>query len=100
MTEKDLIGKLSKIDADWSEISQYAYSFQGQKYWGSFDKCSEIAMKYSKKYQESGTLPESPELLRTCLFFEQRSFRHMGWPPSENELTYIRDILRKLHECK
>ena len=34
--------------------------------------------------------------LRTCLFFEQRCWRHAGWDPDEETMQYIRGIVEKI----
>jgi len=98
MNENDLIGNVPNKDSDWNEISKYACSFNGYEYWGSFDEVSNIANKFNEKYIKDGTLPDSLELLRTSLFFEQRRFRHFGRDPSAKEMEYIRAILAKIRK--
>ena len=74
-------------DTDWGYIGEFALSFDGYEYWGSFEKCAEIAN--SKK-------DDSLTDLRTCLFFEQRSWWHIGEAPSEKGMEYIRGVVEKI----
>ena len=74
-------------DAGWYEICQFAFSFDGFRYWGSFDACADVANKFL-----DGSLVE----LRTCLFFEQRRWRHYDEIPMGDDMEYIRGILRKI----
>ncbi|RMF79990.1 MAG: hypothetical protein D6744_08610 [Planctomycetota bacterium] len=53
-------------DADWNTISEFALTFDGYDYWGSFEKCSAVS-----KRPDPATLPE----IRTCLFMLQRRAR-------------------------
>ena len=74
-------------DADWNAIGVFALRFNGYETWGSFEKCAEIAEARSHE-----TLTD----LRTCLFFEQRRWRHYGDIPDEDAMTYIRQVLEKI----
>ena len=73
--------------AGWDEIGKLALTFDGYEYWGSFEKCAEIA-----NAQLDSTLID----LRTCLFFEQRRYRHFGSEPQGEDLEYIKSIVRKI----
>jgi hypothetical protein len=75
---------------NWVEIEEFALSFNGYEELGSFEKCAEIA-----NAQRHETLTN----LRTCLFFEQRRWRHFGETPDVNAMEYIREILEKIR-CK
>lgn len=74
-------------DADWHSIGEFALSYDGYQRWGSFEKCAEIA-----NAQRRGSLDE----LRTCLFFEQRRWRHFGDAPDAASIAYIRAIIEKI----
>ena len=71
-------------DADWQAIADFALTFDGYERWGSFEKCAEIA---------NAELHDSLDHLRTCLFFEQRRWRHYGDEPDEEALAYWRRIV-------
>ncbi len=73
--------------ADWSEIQRFALTFDGYEHWGSFDQCAEIA-----NAQRHDTLTD----LRTCLFFEQRRWRHFGFAPDEGSMIYIHELLEQI----
>jgi hypothetical protein len=80
-------GDVPSRDADWDTISQFALTFDGYGCWGSFDKCAEIANARSH---------ESLTELRTCLFFEQRRWRHFGQGPDADEMKYVRELIDKI----
>lgn len=74
-------------DAGWYDISAFALQFDGYQVCGSFEECAKIANSAGEK-----TLTE----LRTCLFFEQRRWRHFGEDPDEKAMVYIRGIIEKI----
>jgi hypothetical protein len=78
---------IPRPDADWETIGAFALMFDGYHAWGSFEKCAEIA-----NAQRDGTLTE----LRTCLFFEQRRWRHFGDLPDEAAMAYICSMIEKI----
>jgi hypothetical protein len=80
-------------DADWAEIDRYARSFNAYDYWGSLEKCAEVGNAARKAYDAEGELPRSLDVLRTCLFFEQRRFKHFNREPDEEEMKYIRALV-------
>jgi len=73
--------------ARWHTIEKFALTFEGYKHWGSFEKCAKVANARLNK-----TLTE----LRTCLFFEQRRWRHFGEPPNKEEMAYIRNLIQAI----
>ena len=92
LTENDLPAP----NADWGKIGRFALSFNGYEYWGSFAKCGEIANKSAKIYRETKVLPGSLSELRTCLFFEQRAWRHYGEIPDEQAMIYIHALIKSI----
>jgi hypothetical protein len=76
-------------EADWSAISAFALSFDGYSVHGSFEKCAEIA---------NARRSESQTDLRTCLFFEQRRWRHFGEHPDDDTMVYIRGLVKRIRE--
>ena len=79
--------KLPPADADWDAIQRFALTFDGYKRWGDAEKCGEIA-----NARRHSTMTE----LRTCLFFEQRRWRHFGAEPDEASMAYIREVLEQI----
>lgn len=45
-----------------------------------------------------GVLPSSITELRTCLFFEQRRWRHYGFDPDEQAMEYILALVDRMRE--
>ena len=84
---------LPKPQADWLEVSGFAHSFNGYEYWGSFEKCGDLANKILENYKTSGQLSTNLTSLRTCLFFEARRWRHYGYDPDEEALRYARALV-------
>jgi hypothetical protein len=82
--------------ADWHTIGRFALTFNGYEHSGSFGRCAEIANRGAKVYEESRVLPDSLTGLRTCLFFEQRRWRHYGYDPDEQAMTYIQALVEKI----
>ncbi len=74
-------------DADWNAIQRFALTFDGYAHWGGHAPCAEVANS-----RRQGTLTE----LRTCLFFEQRRWRHYGYAPDEKAMAYIRGLLEQI----
>ena len=73
ITNQDLrLEDIPLEDADWSAIGRFVLTFNGYEYWGSFEKCGEVASAHSH---------DALAGLRTCLFFEQRRWRHFGYAP-------------------
>ncbi len=84
--------------APWAEIGRFALSFNGYEYWGSFEKCAEIANRWRGVYRAEGSLSDSLTELRTCLFFEQRRWRHFGLEPDEEGTAYIHALVERIRE--
>lgn len=85
IVNKDLtLSDIPSSDASWGE---FALTFDGYNVWGSFDKCAEIA---------NARRHESLTDLRTCLFFEQRRWRHFGEDPDEEAMMYLRGVIEKI----
>ena len=80
---------LPALEADWDEIQNFALTFDGYEHWGSSEACAEVA-----NARKSQTLSD----LRTCLFYEQRRWRHFGEAPDANAMDYIRSVLKQIRE--
>ena len=65
----------------------FALTFDAYEVLGSFEACGEIA-----NARNSETLTN----LRTCLFFEQRRWRHFGEEPDSSSMEYIHGIVEKI----
>jgi hypothetical protein len=82
------LDNVPSADAHWSQIYEFALTFDGYEFWGSFEKCSEVA-----NARAHGTLTG----LRTCLFFEQRVWRNGDeQPPNAKTARYLQSLIRKI----
>ena len=84
------------VNAGWSEIGEFALTFNGYAHWGSMEKCVEVAKQWGSAWQTHATLPETLTNLRTCLFFEQRRLRFSGYSPDEQEMVYIHALVEMI----
>ncbi|HYJ19777.1 MAG TPA: hypothetical protein VEW72_11460 [Burkholderiales bacterium] len=73
----------------WNRIEPFALTFDGFKYWGSVEKCAEVAHE-----KRMATLTE----LRTCLFYEARKWKQAGKTPDIVSLRYIRALVYAIRE--
>lgn len=88
IANKDLMmGAIPGADADWGAVQKFALSFNAYNFWGSFEKCAEIA---------NAQRHDSLTNLRTCLFFEQRRWRHFGYHPNAEAMMYLREVVEKI----
>lgn len=75
--------------AAWEHIEEFALSYDGYTECGSFERCAEIANN-----QRHDSLSD----LRTCLFFEQRRWRHDGDEPDQEAMNYLQNVVDKIRE--
>ena len=68
-------------------IDKFALSYDGYTHRG--ERCGDIADKALERYEKTSKLPKSLNDLRTCLFFEQRRWRHFAEDPDEHAMRYI-----------
>jgi hypothetical protein len=83
------VADIPPISADFTEIGPFALTFNGYNYWGSFNRCAEIANR-----RKHDTLTE----LRTCLFFEQRRWHHFDRFPDEKAMEYLKGLIEAIRE--
>lgn len=85
--EELTVAMIPSATASYGEIEEFALTYDGYNSCGSFEKCAEIA-----NAQRHSSLDD----LRTCLFFEQRRWRHFGCHPDEEATLYIRQIIERI----
>lgn len=75
------------VNASWPKVRRYALGFDGYAWWGSTRACARFA-----------TAMREPSLndLRSCLFFEQRRWRHLARTPDRRSMKYIRTLLSRI----
>lgn len=76
-------------ESDWLSISAFALSFDGYAFHGSFERRAEIA---------NARRADSLDDVRTCLFFEQRRWRHFGESPDDEAMAYIRTLIEHIRK--
>ncbi len=73
----------------WARIEPFALTFDGFKYWGSVEKCAEVAQA-----RRPGSLTE----LRTCLFYEARRWKLADKTPDVASMKFIRALVYAIRE--
>lgn len=79
-------------------MGRFALTFNGYEWCGSFEQCAKVGNRGADLFRESGILPRSLAELRTCLFFEQRRWRHFGLDPDEPARRYISALVEAIRE--
>ncbi len=93
LTEKDI----PPPNAQYRGVmDRFALSFDGYGYCGSFEKCAEIANSSVRTWGEKKILPDSLTDLRTCLFFQQRRWRHFAQDPDSETMAYIHALVEAI----
>lgn len=82
------VADIPSFKEPWSRIEPFALTFDGYQYWGSIEKCAEVAAK----------TPATLTQLRTCLFFETRRWSHLHKQPDEKSLKRIRALVFAIKE--
>jgi hypothetical protein len=82
------VGDIPSFKETWSRIEPFALTFDGYGYWGSIEKCAEVAARP----------PATLTHLRTCLFFEARRWLHQGKQPDAQSMKRIRALLFAIKE--
>jgi len=72
-----------------SEFISCSHTFDGYKYWGSFERCAEIANS-----KDHGSIAS----LRTCLFFEARRWPHFGEGPDHESIQHRREFIAAIRD--
>ncbi len=83
-------------NANWEVISPFCITFNGYEYWGTLDRCAEVANRCEREWKEKKQLPTTLTELRTALFFFQRSWRFtaQGWyNPDEEMMSYVHALI-------
>jgi len=86
--------EVPRLMDDWTTIFRFALSYDG--YTHHADQCAHIANAAAHRYSQEGELPESPDELRTCLFFEQRRWHHFGATPDGEARRYFAALLEAI----
>jgi hypothetical protein len=87
---------LPEPNAEWDALQIFALTFNGYDQWGSSEKCAELSNQCLALHRKEGVLPETLKELRTCLFYEQRRWRHFGDDPDSPTLVYLRALIEAI----
>lgn len=75
-------------NADYhTEIVEFALTFDGYAHFS--DRLSTIATRAQQQFSTRRKLPQTVDLLRACLFFQQRLWRDQANEPDEDCLLFI-----------
>jgi hypothetical protein len=95
-TRELAVEHLPATGADWGAVARFALSFDGYRRWGSFERCAEIGDRWADAYMTGGELPDTLDLCRTCLFFEQRRWRDRPSGPDAPTRRYVGALLDRI----
>lgn len=85
--------------ASWEEIGKFALTFDGYAKGSGYGRASELANAVQARFQEGGGLDAlSLSDVRTCLFFEQRRYRHFGSDPEGDDLDYVHELVEAIRK--
>ena len=77
--------------ASLGTIMKFALTIDGYRALGP-----ERLAKVANMCRASGRLPDDLTALRACLFYEQRSLRHLEQAPSAKDMRHIRALVRAI----
>jgi hypothetical protein len=77
-------------------IFKYAVCFNGFEAFGGLERLGEMANEKLFFYSEHSLWCGSARELRACLFFEERRWRHFGYPPEGNDLEGVLALFERI----
>ena len=84
-----------RLPERWYSYFEFAHGFDG--YLAFPDNLGEIANKVSSDWYENQILPEDPQVLRSCLFYEARRSRFVDGFPQESDMGYLDALFEKIN---
>ena len=78
------LSDIPPTDASVDALIEFAHTFDAYRFWGSVERCAEIANAHDHS---------SIDKIRTCLFFEARSWHFCGEDPDDEALEYWRSLV-------
>lgn len=78
--------------SDEQTLHEFALTTNGYERMGTFQRCASLGNSAIERWRQTGELPHSLRDLRCCLFFEQRRWRHSGYPFDEETMRYARAL--------
>ena len=86
--------EVPSTNACWSRIAIFALTFNGYDYLGK--RCGAVASGARRRFERDGRLPRELGVLRACLFFEERAFRHTESTPTRGDMKYLRAVVEAI----
>ncbi len=72
------------------DIWKLIENIDGYKMFG--EQLGDLANEICKSWHSDGKLPDNPELLKACLFYESRRSRFVSGYPDESDMPYLRAL--------
>ncbi len=84
----------------WPDGNEFALTFNAYERVGNFEAVAEAGNAAAGAFAENGSLPPDIAGLRTCLFFEQRRYRHLDMDAyrDPDSRRYLRALLARIRE--
>lgn len=82
----------------WSEINDFALTYNGYNRNGDFDVVSGIDEQVRQAWDRDATLPDNLDICRATLFFEQRRYRHLDAKPVGDDDRFVRAVLGRIRD--
>lgn len=90
---------LPEPGASWDEVGRFALTYDGYAESYGFGNAARLANDMAARFRHGEALDSlSLSDLRTCLFFEQRRFRHAGSSPEGDQLDYVHALLETIRK--
>jgi hypothetical protein len=80
-------------DAPEHDLQAFALTFDGYREFGSTQRLAGIANAAIERWRISNDVPTTLDVLRGCLFFEQRRWHHFGESFDDLTMLYIHDLI-------
>ncbi|HXX89814.1 MAG TPA: hypothetical protein VEI83_06305 [Acidimicrobiales bacterium] len=79
-------GRVPERSDAWEHLNEFALTYDGYAYW---ENLPELAQRALSRWTRDGSLPETLDELRGCLFYEQRRWHHFGDVPTGRSHDYV-----------
>ncbi len=87
------IGDIPTPGSSWMDVFEFALTYDAYKEKGGFDPVAKIANKVKQSWNNGTLLPTKLDVLRLCLFFEQRRCRHFDQIPDDDDSRYFISLI-------
>ncbi len=99
-TDSGMIAVPGPEDPWWGVGDRFALTYDAYRRVGSFDQVARVANQARDAFDVRGEVPDTIDGVRSCLFFEQRRWRHFDKDPFADLATkvYLQALLSRLRE--